>query len=64
MGNPGLLQALPDIAALLPQGGGDGEQPAAPDGAAGGLDTMADLAVNHRSLELWLARQLEPPAKG
>ena len=48
MGNPALLQELPNIAALLPQGGGDGEQPAAADGAAGGLDAMADLAVNHR----------------
>jgi len=48
IGNPGLLQKLPDIAALLPEGGGDGEQAAAADGAAGRLDAMADLALNHR----------------
>ena len=48
MGNPGLLQELPDIAALLPEGGGDGEQAAATDRTLAGLDTMADLALNHR----------------
>ena len=34
MGDPGLLQELPDIAALLPQGCGDREQAAAADGTA------------------------------
>ena len=48
MGNPGLLQELPDIAALLPEAGGDGEQAAAADCTLAGLDTMADLALNHR----------------
>ena len=31
MGDPGLLQELPDIPALLPEGGGDGEQAAPAD---------------------------------
>ena len=35
MGDPGLLEELPDIAALLPQAGGDREQAAAADGTAG-----------------------------
>jgi len=54
MGNPGLLQELPDIAALLPEGGGDGEQLAAADCSLAGLDAPAvawqtsDLALNHR----------------
>ncbi len=48
MGNPGLLQELPDIAALLPEGGGNGEQAAAADLTLAGLDTIADLALNHR----------------
>lgn len=48
MGDPCLLQELPDIPALLPQGGGDGEQSAAADGTAGGLDAKADFALNHR----------------
>jgi hypothetical protein len=48
MGNPGLLQELPDIAALLPEGGRDGEQAAAADRSLAGLDAMADLALNHR----------------
>ena len=38
MGNPGLLQELPDIAALLPEGGRDGEQAAAADLSLAGLD--------------------------
>ena len=46
VGNPGPLHELPDIAALLPQGGGDREQPAAADGTLVGLDTVADLALN------------------
>ena len=48
MGNPGLFQKSPDIAALLPEGGGDGEQAAAADRTLAGLDAMADLALNHR----------------
>jgi hypothetical protein len=48
MGNPGLLQELPDIAALLSEAGGDGEQAAAADRSLAGLDPMADLALNHR----------------
>ena len=47
MGNPGLLQELPDIAALLSEAGGDGEQSAAADRTLAGLDAMADLALNH-----------------
>ena len=48
MGNPGLLQELPDIAALLPQGGGDREQAAEADRTLAGLDAMTDFALNHR----------------
>jgi len=48
MGNPGLLQELPDIAALLPEGGRDGEQSAAADCSLAGLHAMTDLACNHR----------------
>jgi hypothetical protein len=48
MGNPGLLQELPDIAALLSEAGGDVEQSAAADRTLAGLDAMADFALNHR----------------
>ena len=48
MGDPGLLQKIPDIPALLPQGSGDREQAAAADRTLAGLDAMADLALNHR----------------
>jgi hypothetical protein len=48
MGNPCLLQELPNIASLLSQRGGDVEQSAAADGALAGLDAMADRALNHR----------------
>ena len=54
MGDPGLLQELPDIALLLPQGGGDREHSAAAECTAGGLDAMAaarhipDFALNHQ----------------
>ena len=48
MGDPGLLQELPDIPLLLPQGGGDREQAATADSTAGGLDAKADFALNHR----------------
>ena len=48
IGNPSLLQELPDIAALLPEGSRDGEQTAAADCPLAGLDAMTDLALNHR----------------
>jgi len=48
MGNPRLLQKLPNIAALLSQRGGDGEQSAPAGGALVGLGAMADLPLNHR----------------
>jgi hypothetical protein len=48
MGDPGLLQELPGIPALLPQGGGDREQSATADGTAGRLDAKADFPLNHR----------------
>jgi len=48
MGDPGLLQKFPDIPPLLPEGGGDREQPAAADGAVGRLHAAGDLALNHR----------------
>ena len=35
MGDPGLLEELPDIAALLAQGAADSEQAAAADGTTG-----------------------------
>lgn len=47
MSDPGLLQELPDIAPLLPQGGGDRQQAAAADRTLTGLDAMTDLALNH-----------------
>jgi hypothetical protein len=53
LGDPGLFQKIPDITALLPQGGCDGEQAAAAEGAIGGLHAPAvawqtsDLALNH-----------------
>ena len=43
MGDPGLFQEIPDIAVLLPEGGGDGEQACPADGAVGRLNTIADL---------------------
>lgn len=46
IGNTSLFQVWQDIAALLPYVGHD-EQAAAADGAAGGLDTSADLALDH-----------------
>jgi hypothetical protein len=48
MGYPGLLQELPDIAARLSQRGGDREKAAAADGTRGQLDSVTDLALNHR----------------
>ena len=52
MGNPGLLKELPDIAALLPQGGGDREQAAAADGTTGhqtGAGSAAPPLLGHTS---------------
>jgi hypothetical protein len=46
MGDPGKLQELPGIPALLPQGGGDREQSATANGTAGGLDAKADFALD------------------
>ena len=48
MGDLGLLQQRPDVSNLLPERGDDREQTAAADGPLGGLDAMADLAVDHR----------------
>ncbi len=48
MGDPGLLQEGPDVSALLPERGVDREQTAAAQCSLGGLDAMADLAVDHR----------------
>ena len=41
MRDPGLFQELPDITALLPEAGGNGEQPAAADRTLAGLDAPA-----------------------
>jgi hypothetical protein len=48
MGDSGLLQELPDIPPLLPQGGRDREQATAADGTPRRLDAMTDLELNHR----------------
>ena len=48
MGNPGLLQELPDIPPLLSQGGRDREQATAADGTARRLDAMTDFVLNDR----------------
>jgi hypothetical protein len=56
MGNPCLLQKRPDIATLLLDGSGDGEQSAAADGAAGRLKVIADLSLNHRLSQGTLSR--------
>ena len=48
MDNPGLLQELLDVEALLSDRGRDGKQAAAADRSLAGLDVMADLALNHR----------------
>ena len=48
MGDPGRLAELPDLLALLPQGGSDREQSAPADGIVCGLDAMADLALDQR----------------
>jgi len=41
MADPGLIQKIPYVPALLPQGGWDREQATAANGANGGLDAMA-----------------------
>ena len=46
MSDPGLLKEFPEITALLPQAGGNGEQPAAADPTLAGLDAMTDLALD------------------
>jgi hypothetical protein len=48
MGNPGLLQELPKIAALLSEACGDGAHSAAADRTLAELDTKADFSLNHR----------------
>jgi hypothetical protein len=48
MGVQDLFQELPDIKALLPQGGGDREKSAAADRTLAGLDARAELALNGR----------------
>ena len=50
MGNPGLLQGLSDISALLPLGGGDREQSATTDDTAAGLDAKADFTLDDGGL--------------
>lgn len=47
MGNPGLLPVPPDIAALLPECVGNGEQTTAADRSLSGFDAMDDLDLNH-----------------
>jgi len=46
MSDPGLLKEFPDITALLPQAGGNGEHPAAADPTMAGLDAMTDFALD------------------
>jgi hypothetical protein len=46
MGDPGLRQELPDIPALLSEGGSDGEQACSAHGAVGRLDSMTELALD------------------
>ena len=48
MGDPGLLEELPDIPPLLPEGSGDLQQAAPEDRTLAGLDAVTDLALNHR----------------
>ena len=51
MGNPSLLPLPPDIAALLPECVGNGEQTTAADRSLAGLDAMADLDLNHTMVQ-------------
>lgn len=48
MGDPGLLEELPDIPPLLRVGSGNREQAAPADRILAGLDAVTDLALNHR----------------
>ena len=48
IGNPGLLQERPDISALLPQGGGEAEQPIPPNRTLAGMAARADFSLNHQ----------------
>ena len=48
MGYPDLLQELPNIPPLLAQGGGAREQAAAAAGTPCCLESVTDLALNHR----------------
>ena len=48
IGDPCLLEELPNIAALLPEGGGDREQAAAANGTTCLLEAVTDLAPNYR----------------
>ena len=48
MGDPGLLEELPDIPPLLPEGCGDREQATPADRTLAGLASLTDLALNHR----------------
>ena len=54
MADPGLLKETPDIAALLPRGGGNREQAAAADGTTGRLDAVTDFSLNHQLVQLGL----------
>ena len=45
MGDPGLLQELPDIPALLPEGGGNREQSAAADGTVSRLVAKCSVST-------------------
>ena len=56
MGNPCLLQEGPDLSSVLPQGGGDRQQPASADAPFGRLHAMADLALDHRRTQRPLGR--------
>ena len=47
-GQPRPAPGTPDITALLVEGGGQREQPAATESSSGGLNAVADHAVNHR----------------
>lgn len=56
MGNPGLRQERPDISALLPQGGGDAEQPVPPNLILAGIAATADFSLNHQLAQGTLSR--------
>ena len=58
MDNPCFLQEGPDLSSVLPQGGGDRQQPASADAPFGGLHAMADLALDHRRTPCPLGRSV------